>query len=133
MKKVINFCKNNILGILFLVGFIGICVGYYFGFMALSSRLEKFLCSVLAFGSEFIWLVFLSSFAKKIEPLAKLTILNTPAVICLVIVSSVLILDYIEPGIIVPFIIMTGIISFLLGWVVFAAIARAKKLNPKDE
>lgn len=127
MKQITNFCKNNMLVLLFLFGAIGIYAGYYFCFNALSVQWARFWCSVFAFISEFALLIYLSSFAKTVGMFAKLLLLNLVIVSGLILICAFLSVQYVST-VVIPFIIMIGIISFLFSWVVFAAIIKYKKL-----
>ena len=125
MKKFINFCKNNILEILFLFGVIGIYAGYCLYLTEFQATWLNLLFSFCTFIVEFVWLLFLSYFAKTSRTLVKLLFLNLLAIISLVIICSI-------PSSQLPLMILIGILSFLFSWTIFVAIMQTKNLTFKD-
>lgn len=121
MKNLTKFYKSIILEVLFLVGAIGICVGYYFVFTEVSAEWGKFLCGVCAFALEFIWMVFLSFYVRKNRLHAKLWPSHLFAVVCLVIIASILNSKHEDPEIIALFITSIGVFSYLFSMLLLSA------------
>ena len=130
MEKALNFCKNNALEMLFLLGAIGLCVAYCFGSTGFTERWAKFLCAVCAFHAEAVLIILLGTYAGTISRLVRLQFLNFGVIIGMVIISAILWQDYSNPLLATSCAVATGFCSFLCTCLVFAAILQKKKLLP---
>ena len=134
MKNLTKFYKSIILEVLFLVGAIGICVGYYFVFTEASAEWGKFLCGMCAFALEFIWMIFLSFYVRKNRLHAKLWPSHLFAVVCLVIIASILNSKHEDPEIIALFITSIGIFSYLFSMLWLSAFLPSEdELSDDDD
>ena len=132
MRNLISFCKNNMLEILFLIGAFVILVGYYACFTLSSTYGTRILCSACAFIAEPVGIALLClCAAKRLEQIEKLLMLNLTLVICLVVLCLKLSSPYVTTDAMI-FVIMVGVVIFLFDWVVFAAIAKFKKVLPEE-
>ena len=129
MRKVMNFFKNNILEILFLLGTIGIYVGYYFCLSMFTEQLAKALCDFCVFSVEFIWFVLVSSFAKTPVTLGKLLFLNISSIVCMELIVLFVNLPCPHPIALRGLVFLLGLFFFLFSWAVAAVIAKENACN----
>jgi hypothetical protein len=130
MEKAINFCKNNVLEILFLLGAIAICIAYCFGFTGFTENWKKMLCGAGAFGVEALWIILLGVYAGTVSRAVGLQFLNFGVIIVMIIISAILCRDYSDPLLATSCAVAVGFCSFMCTCLFFVAIMQNKKLLP---